>query len=59
MNRSRTAPNPALNTTGSTRLSALALASLLTLCTLMGVDTLARVDTAPAQMAQSLTHTPV
>ncbi len=49
MNTLRTAPATRL----STRASALALASLLTLSTLLGVNSLARVDGAPAQMAQA------
>ncbi len=53
MNTLRTAPGTSLSTRVSTRLSALALASLLTLSTLLGVNTLAHVDSAPAQMAQA------
>lgn len=53
MNTLRTASGTELSTRLSTRVSALALAGLLTLSTLLGVNTLASVDGAPAQVAQA------
>jgi predicted acyltransferase len=51
MNTTRTAPQAA----PANRLKALALASLLTLTMLLGVNTLATADAAVPQMAQA-TH---
>lgn len=53
MNTARTTPDTTLASRLSSRLSALALAGVLTAATLLGINTLARVDGAPAQMAQA------
>lgn len=44
-----------MKTTLTTRLASLAFATLVTLATLVGIDTLAEVEAAAPQMAQAAT----